>query len=57
MLGRFTKKYIFANRVKNFHIRACKKILGVSIYVNNIKVLTELGRTPLSINIEKQMSE
>ena len=33
----------------------CKQILGVKKFTNNIKVLSELGRTPLKIDIETKM--
>ena len=53
--GDSLKKDVFANKIESFHTRICKQILGVSKFVNNMKVLTELGRTPLSIYIQKQM--
>ena len=53
--GDSLKKDIFANKIESFHSGICKQIVRVSKYVNNMKVLSELGRTPLSIYIEKQI--
>ena len=33
----------------------CKQILGVKKFTNNIKVLSELRRTPLKIDVETKM--
>ena len=49
------KKEIFANKIEQFHMSMCKQILGVKKFTNNIKVLSELGRTPLKIDIETKM--
>ena len=35
----------------------CKQILGVKKFTNNIKILSELGRAPLKIDIETKMSK
>ena len=38
---------------QKFHIGMCKQILGVHRYVNKMKVLAELSRTPPRIKNEK----
>ena len=53
--GDSMKKEIFANKIEQFHISMCKQILGVKKIANNIKVLSELGRTPVKIDIETKM--
>ena len=53
--GDSMKKEIFANKIEQFHMSMCKQILGVKNFANNIKVLSELGRTPLKIDIETKM--
>ena len=55
MPGRFTKKSIFVTKTKNFHTGIYKQIVGISEYMNNMKVLVELARTSLSISIGNQM--
>ena len=45
----------FANKFGQFHLSMCKKMIGVQKFTNNIKVLSEVGRTPLDINIETKM--
>ena len=49
------KKEIFANKIEQLHMPMCKQILGDKKSTNNIKVLSELGRTPLKIDIETKM--
>ena len=49
------KKVIFANKIEQFHMSMCKQILGFKKFINNIKVLSELGRTLLKIDIETKM--
>ena len=46
------KKEIFAKKIEQFHMTMCKQILGVKRFTNSIKVLSELGRAPLKIDIE-----
>ena len=53
--GDSMKKEIFANKIEQFHMPMHKQILGVKKFTNNIKVLSELGRTPLKIDIETKM--
>ena len=50
--GDSIKKEIFANKIEQFYMSMSKKILGVKKFTNNIKVLSELGRTTLKIDIE-----
>ena len=40
---------------EKFHLSLCKPILGVPKYANNAMTLSQLGRTPFSMNIETQM--
>ena len=49
------KKDIFLSKTENFHKRMCKQTLGVSQYVNNMKVSVELGRTSMRTSIGNQM--
>ena len=49
------KKEIFGNKIKQLHMSMYKQILGVKTFVNNIKVLSELRKTPLKIDIETKM--
>ena len=49
------KKDIFLSKTENFHKRICKQTLGVSQYVNNMKVSVELGRTSMRTSIGNQM--
>ena len=53
--GDSQKKDIFANKIEQFHMSMCKQIIGVYKSTNNIKVLSELGRTPLKIDIQTKM--
>ena len=53
--GDSLKKDVFANKIEQFHMSMCKQILGVYKSTNNIKVLSEIGRTPLRIDIETKM--
>ena len=53
--GDSMKKEIFGNKIEQFHMSMCKQILGVKKFTSNIKVLSELGRTPLKIDIETKM--
>ena len=49
------KKEIFANKFEQFRMSMWKQILSVKKFTNNIKVLSELEKTPLKINIETKM--
>ena len=53
--GDSMKMEIFANKIEQFHMSMCQQILVVKKFTNNIKVLAELGRTPLKIDIETKM--
>ena len=53
--GDSLKRDYFANKIEKFHVSMYKQILGVKQNVSNMKVLAELGRTPLKNNIETQM--
>ena len=53
--GDSMKKETFANKIERFRMSMCKQILGVKKFTNNIKVLSELGRTLLKIDIETKM--
>ena len=46
---------IFANKTEQLHMSKCKQTLGVKKFTKNIKVLSELGRTPLEIDNETKM--
>ena len=39
-------------KLKTFYVSIYNQLLGVKENVGNIKILAELGRTPLKINIE-----
>ena len=49
------KKEIFGNKIKQLHMSMYKQILGVKTFVNDIKVLSELRKTPLKIDVETKM--
>ena len=49
------KKDMFLNKTENFHKRICNQTLGVSKYVNNMKVSVELGRTSMRTSFGNQM--
>ena len=49
------KKVIFANKIEQFDMSMSKQILGFKKFINNIKILSELGRTLLEIDIETKM--
>ena len=49
------KKEIFGNKSKQLHMSMYKQILGVKKFVNDIKVWSELRKTPLKIDIETKM--
>ena len=53
--GDSIKKEIFTNKIEQFHMSMCKQILGVKKFTNSTKVLSELGRPPLKIDIETKM--
>ena len=53
--GGSMKKEIFANKIEQFNMSMCKQILGVKHFTSNIKVLLELGRTPLKLDIKTKM--
>ena len=53
--GDSLKKDCFANKIEKFYVSIYKQILGVKKNVSSMKILAELGRTPLKINIEIQM--
>ena len=53
--GDFLKKDCFANNIEKFYVSIYKQILGVKKNVSSMKILAELGRTPLKINMEIQM--
>ena len=53
--GGFCKNDTFANKIQKFYLEILKQILGVNKKINSVKVLTDVGQFPLSINIETQM--
>ena len=53
--GDSLKKDCFANKIEKFYVSIYKQILGVKKNVSSMKILAELRRTPLKINIEIQM--
>ena len=53
--GDSLKKGVFSNKIEQFHISMCKQVMGVCKFTSNIKVLAELGRMPLKIDIETKM--
>ena len=53
--GDSMKEEIFANKIEQFDMSMCKQILAVKKFTNNIKVLSELARTLLKIDIEIKM--
>ena len=53
MLLRFiNKKDLCCKKVEKLKLHVCKRVLGINKNLNNMKVLTEIGRVPLKINIE-----
>ena len=50
-----SKKKVSANKTESFLMSICKQILGFKKCTNNIKVLSELGRTPLKVDIGTKM--
>ena len=53
--GDSMKKEIFTNEIEQFRMSMCKQIQGVKSFINNIKVLLELGGTPLKINVKTKV--
>ena len=49
------RKDIFVNRTEQFHMSMCKKILDFKKCKIDTKVLLELGKTPLKVDIETKM--
>lgn len=41
--------------VERFHMKVCKRLLGVHKRTTNLAVLAELGRSPLYIEIEERI--
>ena len=53
--GDSLKKDCFANKIEKLYVSIYKQLLGVKKNVRSMKILAELGRTALKINIEIQM--
>ena len=53
--GHSLKKEFFANKIGMFYVSIYKQLLGVKKNFSSMKILAELGRTPLKINTEIQM--
>ena len=53
--GDSLKKDCFANKIEKFYVSIYKQLLGFKKNVSGMKILVELGRAPLKINIEIQM--
>ena len=53
--GDYKNKNNLKMKIEKLQVSICKQVLGVNKTTNNMKVLAELGRTPLRINIETQM--
>ena len=49
------KKDCFTNKIEKFYVSIYKQVLGVKKNVGSMKILAELGKAPLKINIEIQM--
>lgn len=49
------KKGDFVNKIEQFYMSMRRQILGFSKCTNNIKVLSELGKTPLRVDIEARL--
>ena len=43
------------SKIEKFHLSLCKQILGIKNNTSSSKVLGELGRFPLRINIETRL--
>ena len=41
--------------IERFHLKVCKQILGVHRKTSNIATLSELGRYPLKLDIQKSI--
>lgn len=54
-VGMVLKKGDFVNKIEQFYMSMRKQILGFSKCTNNIKVLSELGKTPLRVDIEARL--
>ena len=62
MLGKITtfemfknKMFKLTNEVEKFHLKFCKRILGVHSKSTNVAVYAELGRLPLIVPISVQI--
>ena len=53
--GDSLKKECFTNKNEKFYVSIYKQLLGVKKNFSSMKILAELARTPLEINIEIQM--
>ena len=53
--GYSLKKDCFTNKVEEFYESIYKQLLGIKKNVSSMKILAELGRKPLEINIEIQI--
>lgn len=47
----YSLKEIFGNEIQKLDMLMCKQILDVMKFTNNIKGLSELGRTPFKVDI------
>ena len=53
--GDSLKEDCFANKIEKIYVSIYRQLLKIKKNVNSIKILAELGKTPLKINMEIQM--